>query len=79
MKSQEYWTKRFQQIEDAANSKARTNKQHWEELFIHAKSEIDEQINAWYQRFCDNNGITMTQARKWLNAKELQELRWTVD
>ena len=78
MKSKEYWKKRFQQIEDAANSKARTNKQQWEELFMYAKSEIDEQINSWYQRFCDNNGIKMAQARKWLNSKELQELRWTV-
>jgi SPP1 gp7 family putative phage head morphogenesis protein len=33
----------------------------------------------WYQRFAKNNGITLQEAKQWLNAKELAEFKWDVD
>lgn len=40
---------------------------------------INGKINAWYQRLADNNGISMQEAKKLLNAQELKEFQWNVD
>ena len=42
------------------------------------KKQIEGQIARWYQRFADNNGITMAEARQWLSASDLKELKWDV-
>ena len=50
-----------------------------EKQFRKASQRIQADILTWYQRFADNNQITLTEAKKLLNSRELEELRWTVE
>nr|DAS46180.1 MAG TPA: minor capsid protein [Caudoviricetes sp.] len=50
-----------------------------DQAYQKAQAEIEAKINMWYQRFADNNSITMTEARKLLTSGELEEFKWTVE
>lgn len=47
--------------------------------FANAVQEIEKSIAVWYQRFADNNDISLADAKKLLTSGELKELQWTVD
>lgn len=52
--------------------------QEIEQEFRRAEQALDGKINAWYQRFAANNGISMVEARRLLNSDGLEEFRWDV-
>lgn len=78
MKSGEYWKARFNDIEQRAHDQGATCFQDIEGCYSKAIRQLTEQILSWYQRFADNNEISLADARKWLNGKDLEEFRWTV-
>ena len=78
-KDENYWQKRFDQIEQAANNKSVKYTKKLEKKYAAAAKEIDGKINAWYQRLADNNGVSITEAKKLLTTSELKEFRWTVE
>lgn len=78
MKSGKYWQSRFNQIEQASHDDAAACLQNIEKKYRRAQLQIETQILSWYQRFADNNEINLVDARKLLNAGELEEFRWTV-
>ncbi len=78
MKSGEYWKARFNDIEQKAHDQGATCFQDIEGRYSKAIRQLTEQILSWYQRFADNNEISLADARKWLNGKDLEEFRWTV-
>lgn len=77
-KSSEYWQGRFNQVEQSANNKAIKHTRQIEKKYSKAAKEIDTKINAWYQRLADNNGVSVTEAKKLLTNSELKEFKWTV-
>ncbi len=78
-KDGEYWRKRFKQMEEAQNERSVKKIMQIQEQFDRSLSEIDKKISVWYQRLADNNGVTMTEAKKMLTDKERKEFRWTVE
>ena len=74
----DYWKQRFDQIGKVENSKSAKYLQELEDKTRRAEQQIDAQINSWYQRFANNNEITVTDAKRLLNGNELKELRWSV-
>lgn len=78
-KNRDYWKKRFEQLEQAANKEALTYLRELEKQYLKALQEIEAQINTWYRRFAVNNQIDMSEARRLLNTKELAEFKWTVE
>lgn len=78
-KSSAYWQKRFQMIEDVNNQTAKKTVQAVTPAFDQAQAQIEKEINAWYGRFAKNNEISLTEAKKLLNTKELKEFRWDVE
>lgn len=74
-----YWQERFKQIEQAQNDTSFQKVQEIQEQFDRSLAAINGKINAWYQRLADNNGISMQEAKKLLNAQELKEFQWNVD
>lgn len=44
-----------------------------------AIAAIKSDIEKWYQRFADNNEISLAEAKKLLTKAELEEFKWTVD
>ncbi len=79
MKSNSYWKKRFEQLEESSNKKAKNTIKELEPIFESAEKEIESKISVWYQRFATNNNITIQEAKKWLNDKQLDELKWSVE
>lgn len=78
MKNSEYWQKRFEQLENASNKQANYLVQDVEVSYQRALTQIENQINSWYQRFAANNNITMAEARKLLPTRDLAEFKWDV-
>ena len=78
-KSGAYWQRRFDQIEQAANDKSIKYIKKLEKKYQAAAQEIDGKINAWYQRLADNNGVSITEAKRLLTKSELKEFKWTVE
>lgn len=77
-KNSDYWQGRFEQLEKASHKDALTTYSHIEQSFEQAQREIERNINNWYVRFANNNQITITEAKKMLNANELKELKWDI-
>lgn len=73
-----YWKKRFEALEAASNKYGIETYRKIEPAFDSAFREIESEITLWYERLAKNNGITMQEARKLLNANELKEFQWDV-
>lgn len=78
MKSSEYWQKRFELLEQAAHQQGVQCYADIEKQYRQAQKTLEGQIAAWYQRFADNNGVTLADAKRMLTAKELDELKWDI-
>lgn len=78
MKNSEYWKLRFEQLEQAQNGQGAAAFAEIERQYKEAQKQIEGQIARWYQRFADNNGITLSQARQYLKGAALKEFQWDV-
>jgi SPP1 gp7 family putative phage head morphogenesis protein len=78
MKNDKYWKKRFEILEDAELKKAERYLQTLEEQYRIASEEIEKQLSKWYTRFSVNNNVSMNEAKRLLNTRELAEFRWSV-
>lgn len=78
MRDREYWQKRFSAVEEMRNKRGRLTVDAIAPHFDRAQASIDKEIRAWYQRFADNNEISVVDAKKLLKKNELEELQWDV-
>ena len=78
MKHSEYWKQRFTQLENAQHGLTAAAYSEIEAQYRAAQQEIEAKIAVWYQRFADNNGISMGEARQWLSGNALKEFKWDV-
>lgn len=79
MKSSEYWQRRMMAVEQLSYDKSL---EYWDDLERQYKAvseSIQSDITRWYQRFADNNQISMAEAKKLLNSRDLKEFRWSVE
>ena len=79
MANAEYWKRRFKLIEEAQHQQGLQCYANIEKQYSKAQAQIEAKINAWYQRFADNNQISLVEARRFLNSDELEELKWNID
>lgn len=79
MKNSEYWKKRFELLEQSQNQKGLQCYADVERQYRQAQKQIEGQIAVWYQRFANNNNITLSEARKMLTSKEMEELKWDIN
>lgn len=79
MNNADYWRGRFSILEDSAHREAQKTIQAMEEMYLDAQRSVQKEIESWYARFADNNQISLTDARKWLTAGQLEEFHWTVE
>lgn len=79
MKNSEYWKKRFLYLEKASNDYSLQTYRQIEPAFTKAQRQIESEINVWVTRFAKNNKVSNAEARRLLNAKELEELKWDLD
>lgn len=79
MNNGEYWQKRFELLEQSQHNIGVQCYVDIEKQYRQAQKQLEGQIAAWYQRFASNNRVTLAEAKRMLNAKELAELKWDVN
>lgn len=78
MQNSDYWKLRFEQLEAAQNGQGAAAVAEIERQYKEAQKQIEGQIARWYQRFADNNGISLAEARQYLKGAALKEFKWDV-
>lgn len=79
MRNDEYWTNRMRILEEFLLDTGYEYVKNLERQYETAVQDIESQIARWYQRFSNNNEITIHEAKKLLTTKELDEFKWTVE
>jgi SPP1 gp7 family putative phage head morphogenesis protein len=74
-----YWQKRFTLLTESLLNKSENYYKELEEEYEKFLSILQRDIEHFYIRFSDNNEITMTDARRILDNRELKEFHWTVE
>jgi len=75
----EYWTKRFEMLQDTALAKGSKLYKELKKQYELAYKEIEKDIVQWYNRFVKDNNVTFLEAKKMLTEGELQEFKWSLD
>lgn len=78
MKNSEYWAERFIQFNEAMFTRSEAAVRDLESEYKKASRDIEKSIEIWLRRIASNNSVTMTEAKKMLDARELEEFRWDV-
>lgn len=79
MPNSEYWKQRFTQLEEARNKKANETFADIAVAYRKAEKQLEAEVDRWYRRFMNDNGIVdMADAKKLLTKGELQEFKWDV-
>ncbi|MFB0840970.1 minor capsid protein [Paenibacillus oleatilyticus] len=78
MKSEAYWSKRFEALSEAQLNKGEKYIETLNREYAKATAEIQKDIEVFYQRFAKNNEVSYAEARQMLTAGQLKEFRWTV-
>lgn len=76
MKSREYWQERHMLIESLNNAQGVNVKADIDKAFRTAENGIQGEIEKWYSRIADNNGVSISKARQLLTNRELEEFKW---
>lgn len=79
MTHDEYWQKRFEELKDSQMKRAELSKREIKKLFRQALKESEKEILAWYQRYAEENNLTLPQAKKELNARERKDFQLTLE
>lgn len=74
-----YWQKRMGALENEQHRRAEAYYRDVQEQFHKASDSIQRDIERWYQRLADNNGISYASAKRLLKDDELKEFKWTVE
>ncbi|MCC0634216.1 minor capsid protein [Clostridioides sp. ZZV15-6388] len=75
MNNIDYWIKTFNQLEEDVHNKGDTFNKELEKQYDIVLYNILREINNWYMKFAKDNKISMQEAEKLLNPKELAELK----
>lgn len=78
-KNRDYWAKRMQELEDEQYRRSEAYYRDVQKQFRMASNNLQMEIERWYGRLAENNGISYAAAKKFLKASELEEFRWTVE
>ncbi|MGE7613512.1 minor capsid protein [Paenibacillus sp. NPDC101420] len=80
MRSEVYWSKRMEQLNESLLNKGVPFTKAMNKEYRKAQISIQTDVNNFYQRFADNNGIvSLSAAKQVLKAGELKEFKWTVE
>ena len=78
-KSNDYWIDRFKAEEEKMHKLGQIEVTGATKEYDRAFNEIQKDISDWYTRIAKNNEISYNDAKKLLNAKELDEFKWSID
>lgn len=74
-----YWQKRFVLLTESLLNKSERYYKDLVEEYEKSILAIQRDIESFYIRYSENNEISITEARKLLDNRELKEFRWTIE
>ena len=77
--SKKYWQDRFIEEEERLNKIAGDEFRRQQLEYERARSRLNKDIEVWYNRIAKNNDVSLAEAKKLLDDKELKEFKWTLD
>lgn len=77
--NEEYWRRRYERIKEESIEQADMTAEDIETAMRKALKRIVKEINDWYARYAKDNHITLEEAQKILNARELEAFQMTLD
>lgn len=78
MTNSEYWKKRAEERKNHVSRTADEAAEEARESFERARHRINREVAYWIQKFADAEGISYDEARKMLEAGELEQFRMTL-
>lgn len=80
MNSEQYWQKRAKEREDKWLNKSKKEiEQEIKKLYVRALRNIQKDINDLYERFADENGLSMAEAKKIITGNEYSIWRMDIE
>ena len=79
MDNQEYWDKRFIELESLLNKKIKLSEKEIKELSKRVSRKFNREISYWLHKFAENNSLTIKAAKEMLNNEELEDFLYTLD
>ena len=79
MSKNNYWQDRFIEEEERLNKIAGDEFRRQQLEYERAIARMNKDIEVWYNRIAKNNDVSLVEAKKLLNDKELKEFKWTLD
>lgn len=78
MQHKDYWAERFDRLTEAQINKGAEYYRNLEKQYRKAIQSIEKDIAKWYTRYATENGISLTEAKRLLSGRELEEFRMDV-
>lgn len=77
--NKKYWIERSILLEKKLLNKGESYVKDLDVIYGKISLDIEKDLRVWYSKFAKNNSISIIEAKKWLNANELKEFKWTVE
>jgi len=74
-----YWAKRYEDESERAFGLGKMTSRNLRKQANIIIRRMEKNVNDWYQRYADENGISLADARKELNARELKAFKMTLE
>ncbi len=78
MTNKDYWQRRFERLEQREMGKADEAMADLKEEYEYALRKLRDEVISWYTRYANENGLSLADARKQLDAKELKAFKMTL-
>lgn len=75
----DYWRRRMEVLAAAELKKADRFQVDLDREYRKAVQALQREIDTWYGRFMANHQVSLAEAKRLLNSRELEEFRWTVE
>ena len=78
MTNREYWQRRFERLEQREMDKADKAMADLKQVYEYTLRQLRDEVIEWYNRYADENGLSLADARKQLDARELKAFKLTL-
>lgn len=78
MTNKDYWQRRFERLEQREMDKADQAMAELKKVYEYTLQQLRDEVIEWYTRYADENGLSLADARKQLDARELKAFELTL-
>lgn len=79
MNNREYWSRRFEDLKNEQMKRAELTAAQLKKLYEQALRDAQDEVLAWYQRYARENNLSLQEARKQLDTRELKAFHLTLE